>query len=246
MAEPRPLARPPIVEALVDFRVAVAAPVDASKFESLRDELAARFPTAEQKQRVGSQLTIEAGKVASATTQVVAVGLFFRSADEKRIAQFRTDGFTVNHLAPYSSGDALLTDALDLWPLYQTIAKPQAVTRIALRYINRLELPYRPGDDFTRFLTTPPDLPVPAPRTVSSFLSRIVAHESPATVIVTQRLEGVPGNGPPTVLIDIDAFQDGQLPSSRHDLAERFQQLRGLKNRTFFALLTDEAVGLYL
>ena len=52
------------------------------------------------------------------------------------------------------------------------------MSRVALRYINQLELPLKHGDQFTQFLTSAPDLPEGAPQAVSQFLSRVMAHDS--------------------------------------------------------------------
>jgi uncharacterized protein (TIGR04255 family) len=244
--DPRPLARPPIVEALVDFRVAFSSPIEPGIFESLPAQLAERFPVNEKKQRIGTELRFEAGKVAQATMTQEAAGVFLRSSDSTQIAQFRTDGFTLNQLAPYRGGEELLRLALETWEQYAAITHPQAVTRLALRYIDKLDLPYKHGDAFTRFLTSPPDLPLPAPQSVSGFLSRVVAHEGETTIVVTQKLESSPKKDPPTVVIDIDAFQSASLPITSTDLAPRLAELRAVKNRVFFALLTEEAVSLYL
>lgn len=63
---------------------------------------------------------------------------------------------------------------------------------------------------------------------------------------MTQKLENSPKKDLPTVVIDIDAFQVGSLPIMSADLAPRLAELRTVKNRVFFALLTEEAVSLYM
>ena len=96
--------------------------------------------------------------------------------------QFRTDGFTFNNvgLGKYMGGEALLTEALRLWSRYAEVVKPSAVIRVALRYLNRLNLPMRKGDEFAVYLTKPPELPA-ARLKISNFLSRIVAHRDRGT-----------------------------------------------------------------
>lgn len=145
MPDPRPLARPPIVEALVDFRVAFSSPIEPRIFESVPAQLAERFPFNEKKQRIGTELRFEAGKVAQATMKEEAAGIFLRSSDSTQVAQFRTDGFTLNQLAPYRSGEELLRLALETWERYAVFTHPQAVTRLTLRYINKPDLPYKLG-----------------------------------------------------------------------------------------------------
>ena len=60
-----------------------------------------------------------------------------------------------------------------------------------MRYINKLELPFAPGDDFRRFLTTSPVLPDEVPRNFSEFLTRVIAHEDASdgpAIVITQSL----------------------------------------------------------
>jgi len=70
-------------------------------------------------------------------------GYMFRSEDEFNVVQFRVDGFTFNRLKPYTSWKSVWPQALELWRKYQNMALPVAITRMALRYINHIELPSR-------------------------------------------------------------------------------------------------------
>ena len=142
-------------------------------------------------------------------------------------------------------GDQLLAEALRLWGLYAAITRPTSVSRVSLRYINRLDLPLSHGQDFEIFLRSPPELPADAPQMVSRFLSRVTASDenSSATAIVTQKLDR-PAM-PVPVIIDIDAFWGEDSDPGEAILHRILMSLRALKNRCFFALLTDDAVKLY-
>jgi len=247
MAEPLELARPPITEALVDFRIIADPGIDSGRLQPLRDALTSRFPKSEEKNEFHSEFRVEGGKLLPPVARDLGFrGWWLVSEDGTRIAQFRTDGFTFNNvgLGHYMGGENLLDEALSLWSLYAAIARPAAVTRIALRYLNRLDLPLRPGDEFNKYLVSPPELPAGAPQSISSFVSRVVAHdETGATVVVTQKLDA-PGS-PVPVIIDVDAFFALELEPEADKLRAFLEILRGLKNQCFFALLTDEAVKLY-
>ena len=194
-----------------------------------------------------AEVRVQAGGAALPTVQDLGFnGLFFTSADARRIAQFRRDGFTLNQLTPYPGAEALIAEALRLWGLYQETVHPPAITRVAFRYINSLQLPYNHGDDFRRFLTAPADVPPEAPQSASTFFSRIVAHDDDDTVIITQQMDtSEPGEPTPTTL-DLDVFHEGDIALPRGDLERVLRRLRLLKNRVFFASLTDEAVDLFV
>jgi uncharacterized protein (TIGR04255 family) len=129
--------------------------------------------------------------------------------------------------------------------LYRDLVNPVAIVRTAFRYINYLELPYHPGDSFRRFLAAPPEMPNGAPQQISDFLTRLVTHEDPDVAVVTQKLDAAPTGGLTPITIDIDVFFPGAVAAEEKSIAEVLQRLRELKNRLFFALLTDEAVELY-
>ncbi len=246
MAQSRELSKPPIREALIDFRIAADSVLDASRFNSLRTTLADVYPIVEERRPFRAELRVESGKLVPPLAEDLGFGgLIFSNREKTRLAQFRHDGFTFNCLQPYPGATVLIEEALRLWELFRELQKPVEVTRIAMRYINGLELPYEDGDDFSRFLAAAPEMPDGTPQHLSNFLSRVVAHEPPNVVTVTQKLDYVPGKKPVPVILDVDAFCEEPLHPDRDTLHATLGELRSLKNRVFFAFLTDEAVGLY-
>lgn len=246
MAQPRPLDRPPIVEALVDLRTSV--PDDPPMFNALADELRDEFPTSEERRAIEAKIEIRDGKIVSPRVDSSAFGgIRLSNVDQTIYVQFRPDGFTLNNLKVYMGGDQLIDKALALWGLLVDRARPETVSRVALRYTNQLRLPLAHGDEFTRYLTSPPGLPEGAPQQVSQFLSRIVGHDEQrqAAAVVTQQFKAPQAGQPVAVTVDVDVFRTGDFPVHSSDLREILNSLRMLKNETFFALLTDETVRFY-
>jgi len=247
MANPRSLRNPPIKEALIDFRIATDSTIDAGRLEALRGLLPG-YPAVEEKRQFKAEVRVDKGEVLSpAVTDLGFNGLLFRTTDGTRLVQFRRDGFTLNQLGGYRNANELINEGLRLWGLYADLVKPSAVTRVAFRYINSLSLPYKSGDSFGRFLTAPPPGP-PDDRLklVSSFLSRVVCHEEDRVAAVTQKLENSPLDLPTPVSLDIDVFVVRDVEPTATALTPILATLRDLKNRVFFALLTDEAIDLYV
>ena len=246
MARPRSLIRPPIVEALVDLRAAV--PGDSKVFDALADELKDEFPTKHERRNFEARIEIKNGKLVSPRVDSTSFGgVRVGNVDGTVLVQFRPDGFTLNNMKKYVGGDELLDRALAFWELLVQRAQPEVVSRVALRYINRLKLPLTSGDPFTRYLTSPPALPEGAPRRLSEFLSRVVGHDEQrqATAVVVQQLNRREGEQPVAVTIDVDVFRTGTFPVDSSALRGILDSLRALKNETFFALLTDETVSFY-
>lgn len=215
----------------------------ASDFDEIPRLVAADFPKA-TKQRMG-QLTITltpAGPQAPAV-DVAPLGLVLQTTDDRMLAQFRTDGFTLNRLRPYSSWEELRPAALRLWQLYVRTARPARLVRLALRYINELRLPS--GDwEFSEYFSAAPGTPEGAPQQVAAFSSKVTAVEPEKhnAVHIGQTLRHV---GPdPVYMLDIDAFRDGDWEPSDPGAADVLDDLRRLKNVVFFNMLTERALRL--
>ena len=229
MAKPRPLKRPPIVEALVDLQASV--PGGPEVFKALADELKHEFPNKEELRNFEAKIEIKDGKVVPPRVDDVAFGgIRLANVDRTIYVQFRPNGFTLSNLKVYMGGDKFIDKGMTLWELLVgTIHK-------ALH-----------GDEFTRYLTSAPDLPAGAPQQVSQFLSRIVGHDAQrqASAVVSQQLQEQQPGKSIAVTVDVDVFRTGHFPVDSTALREVLGSLRMLKNETFFSLLTEETVSLY-
>jgi uncharacterized protein (TIGR04255 family) len=234
----------PVVEALIDYRVKAREGFTATEFAVLKSALQGRFPKAEERRegRVTVRLS-PSGKEPIAMEDLGPQGYFFKTEDEKVVAQFRLDGFTLNRLKPYTRWEDTYPLAAELWGMYVEVARPELLTRIALRYLNKIDFP---GDEFPmlEYLTAPPPIPADGPQYVHAFFSRITlsgAEGSPA-VHVTQVLEPNQINMQSQYTLDIDAFRDLETMSSDSELDAAFAELRELKNEIFFSHLTERTL----
>ena len=133
-----------------------------------------------------------------------------------------------------------------MWRSYTATVSPEYVSRLALRYINRLNIPL-PVEDFSLHLTSPPVIPPDLPQEISSFLTRVVFHESKLglAATITQALEQGLDPNSVTVILDIDAYKTGEFDPHGAEIAEVLEALHGFKNRVFFSSLTEAALGVY-
>ncbi len=248
VAAPRELRKPPITEALIDFRVLLSTPVSREALQPLVTALQPEFPDVQEQHDIQAEFRVEQGRVVPPETRQIFQGIKLSKDGGRRQVQFRTDGFTFNNVGKYIGGDGLIEETLALWPRYVAVARPERVNRLAMRDINTLpDLPWREGDPFDRFLNAAAELPEPGPQAVSEFLSRVVAHDPlGATAIVTQRFApGTDGVHPFQLMIDVDVFFAKEIGTDPAELRQMLTILRGVKNRSFFSVLTDEAVMLY-
>jgi uncharacterized protein (TIGR04255 family) len=250
MATIRKLTHAPIVEALLDIRVHAAEGVTA---ESIEQALATRtFGYLKKgpilRSRFGITVSPQEASLTQSELSMAIVGVRMHSSDEKYVAQFTTEGFTLSRMEPYESWEGLVQEARRIWPEYRACVDPTSIQRVAARYINNLRLPVKVGERFRQYLVGLPEMPAEFPQTVFSFLQRFVVYDqdSGATAILTQALESFSPGTPAPVILDIDVFREMQFAPESREVWECLDGFRKLKNRFFFGSLTEAAVELYI
>lgn len=243
MAEPRHLENAPIREAIVDIRVKARPSLNAEDLSVLQSQVVDRFPKAEKQQFFTAIVKPKKGQV---TTEGRYVGIVCRSADGLEVVQFRVDGFTFNRLRPYTRWKSIWPTAFGLWKMYFAVAKPEAITRMALRYINQLEpKQHHIGDVLTIPTPCPPGLDVSITKYSSKVTVRSIQLPGLAAHIA-QALDQKPESAEAVLLLDIDAFQSFNLLSedaTDQKIQESFGRLHEFKNHIFFSSLSDEMIG---
>ena len=206
------------------------------------------FPKVEERGKVQGELKFEKGTVVASTKNMGLQGYFLKTEDDLTVGQFRRDGFTLNRLRPYTSWDELFPEAIRLWQVYVEETDAQRLSRIALRYINHLELPLEQGDDFSRFMLAPPNVPEPIPQSMHGFRTAFQVHEEKSRIAINivQALLPKP-NAEPTLILDIDAYKEEQTEVADVPAIEAaFRSLHDMKNRVFFNLVTEQCLQLFM
>ena len=251
MALVRHLSKAPITEAIVDIRVKAHPEFNAQLFEQLKDPLAKRFPHVSKQQGIEASFTIDRERGAIPSTRDLGLrGYFYKSEDGLDIAQFRVDGFTYNRLKPYTSWERIFPQAMDLWKLYATTAKPTHVTRLALRYLNQIVVP-KAVDAFEQIVTAPLPLPPEIPSLMSRFFTRVTVHdqETGLTAHISQAFEPNERGEPGTLILDIEVFHqrdyDAGSATTFDAISKIFSSIHEMKNKIFFQSLTEETIARY-
>ncbi len=235
----------PITEALIDIRVKLPSEFDVKKIDSIYESIKELYPE-KQEQRISEvEITPKEDQVKALSHKIN--GYRYISSDKKQIVQTRLDGFTFSRLHPYIKWEELRSETYRLWLLYKDITFPESIVRVALRYINNLNIPL-PIKDFSDCLTSPPIVPEGLPQGVNSFLTRIVIYEPSidANAIITQALEPMPlevMRAP--IILDIDVFKFKQEGIEEKDAWETIEKLRHFKNSIFFKSITNNLKEMY-
>jgi uncharacterized protein (TIGR04255 family) len=246
MTKWRHLPNAPIREAVLDIQAVLPSTASLGQLERIHRRFSDRYPKKRPRKRLEGSLDLKSGEFR--TTPAKVDGYVFLSEDERQIVQARLDGFTVNKLKPYAMWESLRDEARTLWEDYVNIARPDVVRRIALRYINRLELPV-PIPDFKDYIRTAPDVAPGIPQAISGFFMRLeIPHPNGVTALVTETIEPVEKRDSGDILpfiLDIDVIRQETLSPNAADLWEKFEELRDVKNEIFFRTITPKTEVLF-
>jgi len=241
------LSRAPIVEGLIDIQVKPRAELSVENLVPLVDKLKTSYPTVKDIRSFQAEVKFEPNQTASQSIDSKQIGYRLERQTPQFVILARVGGITVSRLKPYDTWENLIAEARPHWETYCEVCKPEAITRIATRFINRIELP-TDSLDFDDYLAAPPQIPKGLPQEISHFLTRIVlsAKESGSNIAIAQALEA-PNVQERTVpvLIDIDVFKEVDMPIDSEQPWDLLSIMRDLKNCAFFDSLTPRALELF-
>ena len=238
MNSPAHYARAPITEAIIDLRVVLPESARLEDLSAIARGREDEYPHKQDRHFTLGQMQL--GEQVSASASSRHIGYLFKSADGCNIFQARLDGFTMSRLAPYDRWERFRDEARRWWDEYYHVAKPTIATRIALRYINRLDLPL-PLADFKDYLRTVPEVSPDLPQGLAGYFIqlRIPLVDINSMAVLSETIIEPVKPGVVSVVLDIDISRSDDLPSNHNALWEFFEELHVRKNEVFEACITD-------
>lgn len=238
----------PIVEALIFFQADVTA---AWKPETLRTELAPLWPEHTEMQElrmVKLELRIGPPKEPPQDLVTPAIeGLIFRSKSKPTVYQARRDGFVASWLKPYPDWETFQTDAIERWERYAQAVGLPVLHSVLVKFTNRVEFP-RPGFSSKRYFTTHPSPPPKLGWDVGNFVQQaeyLVPHTSYAVqTVLTRAFDAAPDML--AFVLDIEVRLREPIIATDDRLGNVLPEMRKLKNKAFFGILTKTAWQKYL
>lgn len=251
MARERHLARAPIQEALIEIRFKGSL-ANVEDLQAILTEYSASDWEVGELHTATATLAAAPGpgplEVRDSTN--VFEGVMGSSPDKSQFVQVRPGRIVFSKVRSYVDWSDLEDGTHTLFDRYVERMKPEAVTRIASRFINRIPPNLRFGG-FDELLERPPlKLPHEAlgGATIPRFLRRHVLEGLPGDFKATLTIGTVvPQAGEDTTrlnpfTIDIDVYKACELAPEFDGLRAEFAQIRKLKNALFFGSVTDAGV----
>ena len=246
MAVASHLNKPPITEALFDVKAILPKNVNIETLLQAHEKEKAKYPIREVKAKWEASFQFKPGEAAIVNQKGgTPQGYMMFSSDRKKIFQARLDGFTYNQLATYESWDKFAGEAYRLLDIYMKIAKPISITRLALRFINKIEIPL-PISDITEYLNTiPHGIVTMGGKKIKYFMNLLMNDKDTNNEsIFTNVIEEPASSNIIRIIIDIDTYRSVEL-KSEDQIDKIILSLREYKNKIFFNTITDKTKQLF-
>lgn len=238
MEYPR-LSKAPVKEAIVDIRVQPNTTIDPDRLLKLHESFRADYPHVQVRSKWQGQLSFSP-KVGASSAEVKETGIdgyIFSSADKLNVVQMRLDGFSYSRLAPYTEWKAIRPEANRLWDIYTAAIGGLTATRVAMRYINVLDLAGSPSDA-EKFIEKSPTIPTSLESRLAGYFEQNFLEDvrEGFRAVMIQAIQPPPVPSKFDYILDIDVFLEA-APIPLDSIWSTLDKLRGYKNRLFFNTL---------
>lgn len=240
------LNRAPVTEAIFEIQVELPLEVTIENLDQLCGKIKSEYPTKRSRKRFEGKIELKKdGPPASQSIDLGVDGFLNWSVDEKQVVQFRLDGYSFSRLKPYSKWEKHFPEVFRLWTLFSKTVSPLRIKRIAIRFINVIEIPRESAmqDYLANYPKPPSDGFV-----LNNFFNRIELNipDKNINAIITQALAN--SNDPinKSIILDIEVFKEINSQINENTITDVFQVLRDVKNDVFKKSLTDKAEGLFI
>jgi uncharacterized protein (TIGR04255 family) len=239
----------PIVEAVIDVRARAEVPWEEEAIQAQIKAQLPDYPQADSSREFRHEVKMAPGQEPQQTLLDLGwKGLRLRSSDKLHIAQFNRDGFVFSRLQPYESWEQLIGEGMRLWGIHREIARPSEVQRLGLRFINRILLPPK-YTDFEDYLKAPPKLPDGLDLPFQGFFHNetlaVTGHPYAINNIRTIQPPQPPEHDRIGIILDNDVFTVEPFEFQQEILERRLAEMRWLKNKAFFGIISEKALGTF-
>lgn len=215
---------------------------EASAEAHLRRRLP-EYSQVQQRRQIHFQTVVHENRAEQQSEDAGWIGWEFKTANGKQLARFERDTFLFSRLKPYQRWAKFEAEALRLWHIHCSIARPQDIQRVGVRFINRIQIPVR-RFNIDEYLIggphQPSDLQLQSLHFFHQDLVAVPGHEYNINIIRTIQPPVNTQSGP-ILILDLDVFTLQPSDFSDSALAKKLSEMRWLKNKLFFTSITAKA-----
>ena len=238
--------RPPITEAVIGFNF--SSPLSKKELSSLSRKLGKLYPNQQIIPNLSFKVGITDINFEKAETSIEKEDTYRLSRENMtQIVVLSKSSFLFSQLAPYQGWDHFFNSFVITWEIKSKAIGYREVSRIGVRYINRIDIPFENElIEYENYLNIYPLLPksfghLDAYATqVSMPLSNIGCQLTINSAVVES-----PILNHRAFVIDLDIFNDKNIPKIDTDIFNLLKEIRQEKNRLFEESITDNARKLF-
>jgi len=242
MTPPRRYARPPIIEAVFEFQF--EEPSGERDLERLRDRFKRQYPAIEQQLQISVEVRGE-----KVTTTSTPSGFKMTSANALDVLLVQTKSLGTTRLAPYESWESLISTAKANYEAFTKIVGRRKITRIGARFLNRIDIPTKKlvGQSLIDWVYVGIAIPTTVTAVIGPYSLSVncvdvqtgIKIQLQSSLGLTSLLEHA------SIFLDVDAYQDTDIPTRLDELWEHAEVLRQAKNNVFENNITDATRALF-
>lgn len=238
-------ARPPIEQAVIEAQF--VKHTSAAKLKKFSEKLLVDFPLVDEERRVGVHLDQKGNNFTTDVTSDV-LGYKLSSSDMRRNILLREKALAFGRLAPYEGWDEFSTNAKENWTKARRFFGYREIHRLAIRYINRIDIPTESGVPLeeSEYLNVNLNVPVSTVNFIYNYKCEFT-FKLPNDALCTVRSGVVPSPvvNHMSLLLDMDLYKFSNLPKNDDGIWDFFEELRVHKNALFEDFITDKARDLF-
>ncbi len=227
----------PIVEAVIDIRARSEKDWNHEPIKDILKKELSDYPKIEEQRILMAEFMAGPQKPPQATTKDLGLkGYVFRANDNLQVAQFQKEGYIFSRLKPYENWDTFVKEASRLWEIHRKIFAPSDVSRLGVRFINRIEAPL--SGKIEDILKDAPNPPCGFEWSFSNFFHRDIfsVPDTPYKVNLIRLLGKSETQA--SLIIDIDVYKMLSLEPDRI-WGEHLNEMRYFKNKVFFGSIKE-------
>ena len=230
---------PPLIEALCEFQFEPDQPWDWTIPGLVYDKVKKEFPKKKQQNII--KMEVHADPEISQSVKGEIARMQFLREDEQALIQVGPNLLVVNHLKPYPTWNKFQEMIRNGLAVYRDVANPEALRRIGLRYINRLEIP-QSAIRIEDYILVVPNIPEPVPQVFVTWIQRVEIPFVDANGLMVVQSGLVKQDDPNTTafLLDLDFITLDTRKVNLDNVMEWVTQAHDEVEKTFEACITDK------
>ncbi|MCR4305158.1 MAG: TIGR04255 family protein [Gallionella sp.] len=239
-------ARPPITEAVIG--ITFSSPMDTKQLASINNALQKHYP---HKQDVSTfDLSLEFNIKDAGNNKAnlkPTLGYRLSTDDQTQLVVIWPNSISLSQLPPYQGWGNFIERFERDWSALKKIMGFQQISRIGVRYINRIDIPATaPVIEHEQFLNIYPKMPdILNPLEAYALQASVTLKDINCQLTINTASVPSPLLEHASFVIDTDISSDKNPPQSDSDLIKLLNNIRTKKNQVFEACISQPARSLF-